>query len=62
MMKAVKNCIDHVGIELQDALRMGSLYPARVLGVDHKTGLIERNYEASFVVFDNEMNVIDVFG
>lgn len=62
MMKAVKNCIDHVGIDIEEALRMGSLYPARVLGIANKTGLIERNYEGSFVVFDNEMNVIDVSG
>jgi N-acetylglucosamine-6-phosphate deacetylase len=61
MMKAVKNCVEHVGIDLDESLRMGSLYPAKVLGIDDKTGLIERNYEASFVVFDNEMNVIDVF-
>jgi len=36
------------------------LYPARILGIDDKTGLIEKNFEASFVVFDNNMNVIDV--
>ncbi len=62
MMKAVKNCIDHVGIDIEEALRMGSLYPAKVLGIDNNTGLIERNYEASFVIFDNDMNVIDVTG
>ena len=60
MMKAVKNCVEHVGIDVQEALRMASLYPARVLGIENETGLIERGYEASFVVFDNEMNVIDV--
>ena len=60
MMKAVKNCVEHAGIDIEEALRMGSLYPAKVLGIDNKTGLIERNYEASFVVFDNGMNVIDV--
>lgn len=60
MMKAVKNCVEHVGVDIEEALRMGSLCPAKVLGIDNKTGLIERNYEASFVVFDNEMNVIDV--
>ena len=60
MMKAVKNCVDHVGIDLQEALRMASLYPARVLGIENKAGLIERRYEASFVVFDNDLNVIDV--
>lgn len=62
MMKAVKNCVEKVSIDIEESLRMGSLYPARVLGIDDKTGLIERNYEASFVVFDNEMNVIDVTG
>jgi N-acetylglucosamine-6-phosphate deacetylase len=62
MMKAVKNCIDHIGVDIEEALRMGSLYPARVLGIDDKTGLIQRNYEASFVVFDDDLNVIDVFG
>lgn len=60
MMKAVKNCVEHIGIDIEEALRMGSLYPAKVLGIDDKTGLIERNYDASFVIFDNEMNVIDV--
>ena len=60
MMKAVKNCVDHVSIDIEEALRMASLYPARVLGIEDKTGLIERGYEASFVVFDKEMNVIDV--
>lgn len=62
MMKAVKNCINHVGVDIEEALRMGSLYPARILGIDNRTGLIERNYEASFVVFNNDLNVVDVFG
>ena len=60
MMKAVKNCVEHIDIDIEEALRMASLYPAKVLGIDNTTGLIERNYEAFFVVFDNEMNVIDV--
>ncbi len=60
MMKAVKNCIQHLGIELEEALKMASLYPAKVLGIESETGLIERNHNASFVVFDKEFNVIDV--
>lgn len=60
MMQAVKNCVDHIGIDLQEALRMGSLYPARVLGMEHEYGLIEKNYKASFVVFDEDLNVIEV--
>jgi N-acetylglucosamine-6-phosphate deacetylase len=60
MMKAVKNCVDHAGIDAEEALRMASLYPARILGADDKTGLIQRTYEASFVVFDKEMNVVEM--
>ena len=60
MMKAVKNCIDNAGIDKEEALRMGSLYPARILGIEDKCGLIQRGYDAEFVVFDNEMNFIDL--
>ena len=60
MMKAVKNCVEFAGIDLQEALRMASLYPARILGIENTTGLIEKNKEAGFVVFDDELNIIDV--
>jgi N-acetylglucosamine-6-phosphate deacetylase len=57
MMQAVKNCVRHAGIELAEALRMASLYPAGILGLENKMGRIEKNYPASFVVFDNDLNV-----
>jgi N-acetylglucosamine-6-phosphate deacetylase len=62
MMKAVKNCLQYCNIDLQEAIRMASLYPAKILGIENEFGLIERNYNASFVVFDNEMNVIEAVG
>ncbi|HZI54208.1 MAG TPA: N-acetylglucosamine-6-phosphate deacetylase [Chitinophagaceae bacterium] len=60
IMKAVKNCVQHIGVDLEEALRMGSLYPAKVLGMENEVGLIEKNYEASFVVFDKELEVVEV--
>lgn len=60
MMKAVKNCVQRAGIDLPEALRMASLYPARVLGIENGFGLIEKNHEASFAVFDKEMNLVGV--
>lgn len=59
MMQAVKNCVREAGIELQEALRMATLYPARVLGMEDRTGLIEKNYLASFTVFDKELNWVE---
>ena len=56
MIKCVKNAVEHVGIDRQEALRMASLYPARLLG-DSTRGMIAKGCQASFVVFDEELNV-----
>jgi N-acetylglucosamine-6-phosphate deacetylase len=58
MMQSVINGVREVGIELEEALRMASTYPARLLGDSYKLGLIAPGYNASFVVFDDELNVI----
>ena len=62
MMQAVKNCVEHIGIDLQEALRMGSTYPAKLLGLDNEFGMIAKNYKTSFVVFDKELNVVELIG
>ena len=59
MMKAVKNCVHDAGIDLPEALRMASLYPAKILGIENKLGLAEKNYYAAFAVFDKEMNLTE---
>ena len=48
MMKSVKNLVQHCDIELDEALRMCSLYPAQVLGLGD-LGKIENGYQASFI-------------
>lgn len=60
MMKAVQNCVEFIDIPLEEALRMASLYPARIAGVDDQFGIIEKNRSASFVVFDQSFNVKSV--
>ena len=59
MMKAVKNCVQHCSIELEEALKMASLYPATIIGIENEFGSIERNQSAGFAVFDNELNLIE---
>ncbi len=58
MLQSVKNCISKVGIELNEALRMASLYPAKVLGIDHNFGRIQKGYAASFVMLDKNLDII----
>ncbi|HTJ13620.1 MAG TPA: N-acetylglucosamine-6-phosphate deacetylase [Dinghuibacter sp.] len=61
MIKSVQNCVEHIGIPLDEALRMASLYPARVMGLEARLGVIAPNKEASLVWFDNEYRVKKVF-
>jgi len=57
MATAVRNCVQKVGIPMQEALRMASTYPAKVLGLENKLGKIKPGYLANMVVFNNQLIV-----
>ncbi|MBC8111956.1 MAG: amidohydrolase family protein, partial [Verrucomicrobia bacterium] len=57
MMQAVKNCVTKIGIDLAEALRMASLYPARAVGLENNFGSIQENYMANLVIFDADFQV-----
>ncbi|WP_033069644.1 N-acetylglucosamine-6-phosphate deacetylase [Thalassospira australica] len=57
MISAVKNCVEMVGIELGEALRMASLYPATFLRLDDQMGRIAPGYNADIILFDGAYNV-----
>ncbi|MEO6329573.1 MAG: N-acetylglucosamine-6-phosphate deacetylase [Ginsengibacter sp.] len=59
MIQSIKNCISEVGIDINEALRMASLYPAKALGIDHHYGMIQKGYAAAFAMLDENMNVIE---
>jgi N-acetylglucosamine-6-phosphate deacetylase len=49
MLNAVKNCVQHAGILIEEALRMASMYPARAMKLDDRLGKIEARYKAELV-------------
>ncbi len=57
MIEAVQNTVEHVGIALDEALRMATLYPAKAIGVDHKLGRVKKGMTANLTVFDRDFNV-----
>lgn len=57
MAQGVKNCVEKVGIDLDEALRMASLYPAKLLGFDKELGRIEKGYKASFTILNKKLEV-----
>lgn len=58
MIKGVKNLVEKVRIELSEALRMASLYPARLLGMSNELGMIKKGYRADIVFLDKNLNVM----
>jgi N-acetylglucosamine-6-phosphate deacetylase len=57
LVQAVRDCVQHVGIPLTESLRMASLYPAQVLGIDHYLGRIAPGYHADLCLFDEALYV-----
>ena len=54
---AVRNCVQKVGIPLDEALRMVTQYPAKFLGVDNVLGSIAPGLFADLVIFNNQVVV-----
>ena len=57
MLDAVQNSVNTVGIELKEALRMASLYPAQSIGMENELGRIKEGYRADLVIFNNKIDV-----
>ena len=57
MLQAVKNCIDKVGIKEEEALRMATVYPARILGIDDELGMIKKGHRAELTFLDKDWRV-----
>jgi len=57
MIDAIKYMRDVVGLSLEEALRMATLYPARSLGVAHRHGFLGQGSVASFVHLSDTLKV-----
>lgn len=57
MIEAVQNSVEHVGIALDEALRMATLYPARAIGVAQRLGSIEPGKVANLTAFTRDFQV-----
>jgi N-acetylglucosamine-6-phosphate deacetylase len=55
--KMIKRIVDMGIVDLKDAVRMASLTPAEVLGIDNKKGSLEAGKDADIVVMDKDCNV-----
>lgn len=61
MISAVRFMHQKVNVELGEALRMASLYPAQAVGQDHRMGRIASGCDASFVHLSDDLAVRNVW-
>jgi N-acetylglucosamine-6-phosphate deacetylase len=57
MIDEVRNCMKFMGVLLEEALRMASLYPATFLGLDDRLGRLAPGYRADLVLIDADFSV-----
>ncbi len=61
MLQAVRNGVEKAGIPLPEALRMASLYPAQLLGMQDRLGSIRPGAYADLILLDEQLNLLQVF-
>jgi N-acetylglucosamine-6-phosphate deacetylase len=61
MAAAVNNASSMLRLDLAEAARMASEYPAEFIGLGHELGRIQPGYRASLVLTDRDLNVIDTW-
>ena len=61
MGQAVRNCVAHAGIPLEEALAMAAAYPADFLGLAESRGRIAPGLRADLVWLDDDLRVRDTW-
>lgn len=61
MASCVRYMRDTVGIDLAEALRMASLYPAEAIGLTGRKGRLTHGHDADFAVIDDGVNVLSTW-
>ncbi|HXB95194.1 MAG TPA: N-acetylglucosamine-6-phosphate deacetylase [Puia sp.] len=61
MLQAVRNGVEKAGLPLPEALRMASLYPAQLMGLQDKMGCIRPGAAADLILLDEQLNLLQVF-
>ena len=59
MLEAVRNCVKHAGIPLEEALRMASTYPAGVIMAADK-GEIAPGCKADLIIFNRDLEIKNI--
>mgnify|MGYP002230275079 CR=1 FL=1 len=57
MDRLIRTMVQKAEIPLEDAVRMASETPARIMGVSDRKGTLQRGKDADIVLLDRDLNV-----
>ena len=60
--RAVRNMMRFARLSFQDSIRMATLNPARVMGIEHRKGVLQPGADADVVVFSPGGEVLHTVG
>ena len=61
MDRLIRTAVNIAEIPLQDACRMASETPARIMGIYDRKGSLQRGKDADILILDNDLNLLSVF-
>lgn len=61
LQEAVYNMVNYLQVPINEGIKMASLNPAKALGLDKDIGSIEIGKRADLILFDEEINIKDVY-
>ncbi|MFH1230415.1 MAG: N-acetylglucosamine-6-phosphate deacetylase [Planctomycetota bacterium] len=61
LLQAVKNLTQWIKLPLYQIIRMASLNPARIIGLDKRIGSLEPGKDATLLILDKQLNVRETF-
>ena len=57
MDRLIRTCVQQAGIPLEDACRMASETPARIMGIIDRKGTLEPGKDADIIMLDADQNI-----
>jgi N-acetylglucosamine-6-phosphate deacetylase len=57
MDRLVQTAVKQAGISMEDACRMISETPARIMSISDRKGSLEKGKDADIIMFDNDVNL-----
>ncbi|MFD2284799.1 N-acetylglucosamine-6-phosphate deacetylase [Pedobacter petrophilus] len=57
MLEAIRNCVNHCDIELPEAIKMATEYPAKLIGIENLTGKIAIDQSANLLILDDDLKL-----